>query len=246
MQPHILLIGISFKLDTFLESALSRQGYRVSRMANSVPNLLKVQQLRPDLIIIILPSQFDLKPCHYLSEVMKNTPIMLLGNNNIQDRVVSLNTCANDYLCIPFATEEFLARVRAKLRRISWRQLETEEVLVFANLRLDAQAYEVQRDNQLIELTTKEFDLLKCLMAYPQQVLTHQQILDQVWPDSLLKNDSNILHVYIRYLRQKLKPANDLIQTVRGVGYVLKERSTVSNLFEDASLLSHAQQQQIA
>lgn len=246
MKPQILLIGIQLKLATSLEKILLQQGYRVSRIASSVPNLLKVQQLRPDLIIMSLPSQFNLEPCRYFSQVMKDIPIMLLGNDNLQDQITSLNVCANDYLCIPFAIEEFLARVRAKLRRISWQRSETEEVFVFANLRLDAQAYEVHCGDQPVELTIKEFDLLKYLMAHPRQVLTQQQILDQVWPDISLKNNGNILHVYIRYLRQKLKPADDFIQTIRGVGYVLRERSGVSSLFEETSRSSLIQQQKTA
>ncbi|MEM9909135.1 MAG: response regulator transcription factor, partial [Cyanobacteria bacterium P01_D01_bin.44] len=229
-----------------LEKILFQQGYRVSQIANSIPNLLKVQQLRLDLIIMSLPDKSNLEPCCHLSRVMKDIPIMLLGSDSIQDRIVSLNACAHDYLPVPFAIEEFLARVRAKLRRVSWRKLEAGGVFVFADLRLDAQAYEVYRGDQPIELTSKEFDLLKYLMAHPQQVLTHQQILDKVWPNISLKNNSNILHVYIRYLRQKLKPADDLIQTIRGIGYVLKERSAGSNLLNETALPSFIQQKKTA
>lgn len=234
MKPHILLIAIQSQLAAVLESSLSQQGYWVSQIANSIPNLLRIQQLRPDLIIMTLPavSTSNLEPCRHLSRMMKNSPIMLIGSADTQERVASLNVYANDYLPVPFAIEEFLARVRAKLRRISWEKLETEEVFVFSDLRLDAQAYEVHRGEQPIELTAKEFDLLKYLMAHPQQVLTHQQILDNVWPHTSLKNNGNILHVYIRYLRRKLKPADDLIQTIRGVGYVLRDCSMASNLLE--------------
>ncbi|MEM8808597.1 MAG: response regulator transcription factor [Cyanobacteria bacterium P01_G01_bin.38] len=225
MKPHILLIGIQSQLATVLESSLSQQGYRVSQIANSISNPLRIQQLRPDLILMTLPAMgtSNLEPCRHLSRIMKNIPIMLIGSADAQERVASLNVFANDYLPVPFAIEEFLARVRAKLRRIGWEKSETEEVFVCADLRLDTQAYEVHRGNQPIKLTTKEFDLLKYLMAHPQQVLTHQQILDNVWPDTLLKSNGNVLHVYIRYLRRKLKPADDLIQTIRGVGYVLRD-----------------------
>ena len=246
MVSHILLIGIQLKLATPLEKILSQQGYCVSQITDSFPNLVEVQPLRPDLVIMSLPSKFSLEPCRYLSQAMKNIPVMLLGNDNMQNRIASLNLCANDYLCVPFAIEELLARVRAKLRRANWQKSDAGEVFACAELRLDVQTRQVYRGEQPISLTVKEFDLLTYLMAHSRQVLTHQQILDRVWPDNSLKNNGNILHVYIRCLRQKLKPADDLIQTIRGVGYVLKERSVVPNLFEETSMSSFVQKQKTA
>ncbi|NER84022.1 MAG: response regulator transcription factor [Leptolyngbya sp. SIO1D8] len=187
-----------------------------------------MQKLKPDLLIMDLQTAegLDLEPCRHLALTMKKTPIMLLGTASIQEQIDSLNVCANDYLSVPFSIEEFLARVRAKIRRVGWEK--TNEVFVFQDLWLDIGAHELYRDDQKIELTAKEFDLLKYFMAYPQQVLTHQQILDTVWPDSRLTNNTNILHVYIRYLRRKLKSAGQLIQTVRGVGYMLKGSEVVA------------------
>ncbi|NEQ48358.1 MAG: response regulator transcription factor [Leptolyngbya sp. SIOISBB] len=222
MQPHTLLINIHPTLATSLEKSLSEQGYRVSQMSEAVPEPMQVQQVRPDLLIMMLPEadSHDLAPCRLLFAAFNAIPIMLLGRHSHDDRVESLNVCANDYLPIPFAMEEFLARIRAKLRRVSWEQ--KDELLVFGDLQLDAQSREVYIDDRAIELTAKEFDLLRYLMSYPRQVMTHEQIVDEVWPDSLLTDESNIVQVYVRSLRQKLGDAKDWIQTVRGVGYVLK------------------------
>ena len=231
MQSHILLIGFAAELAASLEVTLSQQGYQVNQTTtNATADILKVQQLWPDLVLMNLSTanRSDLSPCRQLFSLLPNTPIMLLGNDDIQDQIASLNVCALDYLPIPFATEELLARIRAKLRRASWDT--QEEILFFADLRLDAQTREVSFGEQLIKLTTKEFDLLKYLMTNPQQVLTQQQILDEVWSDALLMNDSNIVQVYIRTLRQKMGAAKELIQTVRGVGYILKAPDAAAGL----------------
>ncbi len=226
MQPHILLINIQADLALSLETQLSEQGYRTSQMVE-VPNPVRVQQLRPDLLIMGLPedNNSDLAPCRRLSLSLNQIPIMLLGEDNHSDRIASLNVCANDYLPMPFSMEEFMARVRAKLRRVSWEK--ADELFMLADLRVDAQMREVYYDDRSIGLTTKEFDLLRYLISHPRQVMTVQQILDEVWPDSVLSDSRNIVQVYVRSLRQKLGDAADLLQTVRGVGYVLKDPSTV-------------------
>lgn len=231
MRSHILLTDIQTEIANFLKTKLHEQGYCVSQIENEKISPLNIQQLRPDLIVLNLTTteKTDFTSCRQLSLIVPKIPIILLGRNDIQDRVTGLNTCALDYLSTPFSIEEFLARIRAKLRRVYWEKL-AEEVFEFADLRLDAQTHEVYHGNQLIELTAKEFDLLKYLIARPQQVMTHQQILDEVWPDTSLTQHSNILHVYIRYLRRKLSAAGNMIQTVRGVGYTLKEDHSASYL----------------
>ena len=224
MQPHVLLIDIQTELAASLETHLSEHGCRVSQIVGQIPNPSQVQQLRPDLLIMTLPDSPNLAPCRRLSVFLDQVPIMLLGNDNHHDRVASLNVCANDYLPIPFAMEEFMARVRAKLRRIYWRK--TDELFVLGNLQVDARVREVHCDSNPVELTTKEFDLLRYLISHPRQVMTIQQILDEIWPDSALSDSKNIVQVYIRSLRQKLGNAANLLQTVRGVGYVLRESSS--------------------
>ncbi|MEM1255006.1 MAG: response regulator transcription factor [Cyanobacteria bacterium P01_H01_bin.21] len=227
MQPHVLLIDIQTELAPTLEAYLSQAGCRVSQIVGQIPNPFQVHQLRPDLLIMALPESPNLAPCRRLSVALNQIPIMLLGENNHDDRVASLNACANDYLPIPFAMEEFMARVRAKLRRIHWQK--TDELFIFSNLQVDARVREVHCDSDPVELTTKEFELLRYLISHPRQVMTVQQILDEVWPDSVLSDRKNIVQVYIRSLRQKLGNAANLLQTVRGVGYVLRESSTVAS-----------------
>ncbi|ESA38641.1 transcriptional regulator [Leptolyngbya sp. Heron Island J] len=226
MQPHILLINIRADLVRSLDTQLSAQGYRVSQLED-IPAPAVVQQLRPDLLVMVLPEDNNpnLAPCRRLSLSLNQIPIMLLGKDNHSDRIASLNVCANDYLPMPFAMEEFMARVRAKLRRISWKK--TDELFILANLHVDARVREVRYGEHAIDLTAKEFDLLRYLIAHPRQVMTVQQILDEIWPDSVLSDSRNIVQVYVGSLRRKLGNAADLLQTVRGVGYVLKDPATV-------------------
>ena len=190
-----------------------------------VPDPWQVQQLRPDLLIMVLPEENnpDLAPCRRLSISLNQIPIMLLGKDNHRDRIASLNVCANDYLSIPFSIEEFMARVRAKLRRVSWEK--TGELFILADLRVDVRVREVRYGNRAIGLTAKEFDLLRYLISHPRQVMTTQQILDEVWPNSVLSDSRNIVQVYVGSLRRKLGNAADLLKTVRGIGYVLKDPS---------------------
>ena len=222
MQPHILLVNIRADLVRSLETQLSEQGYHISQLED-IPDPVLVQQLRPDLLVMGLPedSNPNLAPCRRLSLSLNQIPIMLLGKDNHSDRIASLNVCANDYLLVPFSMEEFMARVRAKLRRISWKK--TDELFILANLRVDARVREVRYGERTIGLTAKEFDLLRYLIAHPRQVMTVQQILDEIWPDSVLSDSRNIVQVYVRSLRRKLGNAADLLQTVRGVGYVLRD-----------------------
>ena len=228
MHFHILLIGIKAEMSNCLTTSLQQQGYFVSCIARVDP--LAVQQLKPDLIILnpVTSDQTDFTPCRKLSLVMKKIPVVLIGEDNSRDKITGLSTCALDYLSIPFSMEEFLARIRARLRRVCWERV--ENVFEFEYLRLDTLTHEVHYKEQCIELTAKEFDLLQYLITHPRQVMTHQQILNEVWPDISSTKNINILHVYIRYLRRKLLSAGKMIQTVRGVGYTLKEQQPTSHL----------------
>ena len=147
--------------------------------------------------------------------------ILLTAKDEIRDRVEGLDAGADDYVVKPFSIEELMARVRAHLRH---NDPQEAEMLVFLDLTLDRKSRQVKRGSRLIDLTAKEFDLLDYLMMNPRQVLTRDRILAEVW-DYDFMGDSNIIEVYVRYLRLKLEAGgeNRLIQTVRGVGYVLRE-----------------------
>jgi DNA-binding response OmpR family regulator len=147
--------------------------------------------------------------------------ILLTARDEVSDRVTGLDAGADDYLVKPFSIEELLARVRAHLRRTQEVDL---DVLQFEDLSLNRRTREVFRGKRAIELTAKEFDLLDYLLSHPRQVYTRDQILERVWGYDF-RGDSNIIEVYVRYLRLKLEENNEkrLIHTVRSVGYVLRE-----------------------
>jgi two-component system response regulator MprA len=144
---------------------------------------------------------------------------MLSAKDTVQDRIKGLEVGADDYLVKPFDFGELLARVRAVLRR---RHAGLGEKLQVQDVVLDLTSREVLRAGRPVELSAREFELLRLLMMHPNQVLPRDRILDQVWGYNFF-GDANNLEVYIRYLRQKLSdPEHQLIQTVRGVGYRLK------------------------
>jgi DNA-binding response OmpR family regulator len=170
----------------------------------------------------MLPAISGVEICRRLRSTGNSLPIILLtAKDEVSDRVTGLDAGADDYVVKPFSIEELLARIRAHLRRT---QEIDEDVLFFTNLSLNRRTRQVHRDTRLIELTAKEFDLLEYLLSHPLQVLTREQILEKVWGYDFM-GDSNIIEVYIRYLRLKLEENNQqrLIQTVRSVGYVLRE-----------------------
>jgi two-component system response regulator MprA len=139
----------------------------------------------------------------------------------VADRVIGLDAGADDYMVKPFSFDELLARIRALLRRA---QPQTAEVLKFADLTLDTGTHQAFRNERAIDLTAKEYELLELFMRHPRQVLTREVIFDRVWNYNF-GGESNIIEVYVRYLRQKLEASSEprLLHTVRGVGYVLRE-----------------------
>jgi two-component system response regulator MprA len=178
---------------------------------------------RPDLVVldVMLPGLDGVEVCRRLRADGDVPILMLTARDATADRVRGLDSGADDYLAKPFAYEEFLARVRALLRRSGPK---TNAVLRYADLALDADAHEVRRGGRSIALTAQEFELLRLFLRHPRQVLSRDQILEAAWgydSDAV----SNVVDVYVGYLRQKLEAAGEprLLQTVRGVGYVLRE-----------------------
>ncbi|MGF1481134.1 MAG: response regulator transcription factor [Cyanophyceae cyanobacterium] len=223
-MTNILVVEDEAKLARFIELELKYEGYQVAVAPDGLAGLAAARETQPDLILLdwMLPGISGTEICRRLRETGDRVPIVLLtAKDEISDRVAGLDAGADDYLVKPFSIEELLARVRAHLRRT---QEEDPNALQFADLRLNRSTREVYRGDRLIELTAKEFDLLEYLLFHPRQVLTRDQILETVWGYDFM-GDSNIIEVYIRYLRLKLEAQSEkrLIQTVRGVGYVLKE-----------------------
>lgn len=224
MKAHILVVEDEAKLAQFIKMELEFEDYQVTHAPDGFAGLSAAREIQPDLILLdwMLPGISGPEICRRLRQTGDKVPIIILtAKDEVSDRVTGLDAGADDYVVKPFSIEELLARVRASLRRD--REEETD-LIQFSNLTLNRSTREVFRDQRSIELTAKEFDLLEYLLSHPRQVLTRDQILERVWGYDFM-GDSNIIEVYIRYLRLKLEEQQEqrLIQTVRGVGYVLRE-----------------------
>ncbi|NEP16705.1 MAG: response regulator transcription factor [Leptolyngbya sp. SIO4C1] len=224
MSSRILVIEDEDKLAKFVQMELSYEGYEVSVANDGLSGLMAARDQSPDLVLLdwMMPGLSGVEVCRRLRQTGAKMPIILLtAKDDIADRVAGLDAGADDYVVKPFSIEELLARVRAHLRR---NEPQDAEMRQFETLTLNRKTREVFRGERGIELTAKEFDLLDYLMAHPKQVLTRDQILEKVWGYDFM-GDSNIIEVYIRYLRLKLEAEDEkrLIQTVRGVGYVLRD-----------------------
>ncbi|OWY63781.1 DNA-binding response regulator [cyanobacterium TDX16] len=224
MTAHILLVEDEVKLARFLELELSSEGYRVSVAHDGMAGLTLARETSFELAILdwMLPGLTGVELCRRLRATGNKIPVILLtARDEVGDRVAGLDAGADDYVVKPFSIEELLARIRAHLRRNSEPDL---DLMQFEDLSLNRRTREVLRGQRAIELTVKEFDLLEYLLSHPRQVFTRDQILEKVWGYDFV-GDSNVIEVYIRYLRLKLEENNEkrLLHTVRGVGYVLRE-----------------------
>ena len=221
---RILVIDDDPKIRSVVRRGLVYEGYRVTEAGSGEEGLDKARDHTPDLVVldVMLPGIDGLEVCRRLRDAGDEVAILMLtARDEVKDRVEGLETGADDYLVKPFSFEELLARVRALLRR---RPTQSGEKLRFVDLELDVDAREASRAGRSISLTTTEFNLLLLLLRHPRKVLTRDVIMDRVWSYDF-GGESNVLEVYIRYLRNKLEAGGEqrLIHTVRGSGYVLKE-----------------------
>lgn len=232
MSSRILVVDDDPKITSFLRRGLVLEGYDVTVCNSGIDALRLVAEQVPDLIIldIMMPGVDGLEVCRRIRHAGEAVPIMMLtARDTVADRVKGLDTGADDYLVKPFALEELTARVRALLRRNkAGAPAEEPEarpgVLRYADLELDTASREAKRGGRPVELTAKEFELLALFLNHPRQVLTRDKLMEKVWGYDYT-GESNVLEVYVGYLRQKLEAGGEprVIQTVRGVGYVLKE-----------------------
>jgi two-component system response regulator MprA len=224
MKERILIIEDDEAILKVLRRVLSYEGYQVDTALDGQSGLNMVREIVPDVIILdwMLPGMDGLEVCRRLRAASNMPILMLTAKDTIQDRVQGLDAGADDYLVKPFELDELLARIRALLRRT---QTERAQVLTFADLVLDISTRQASRKGRIISLTAKEYELLELFMRHPRQVLTREMIFDRVWGYDF-GGESNVLDVYIRYLRQKLEEAGEarLLHTARGVGYVLREQ----------------------
>jgi DNA-binding response OmpR family regulator len=224
MSAHILIADDEVNLARLVEMELSLEGYTVTVANDGLTGLTKAREINPDLLILdwMMPGMTGVEICRRLRATGNKAPVILLtAKEDVGDRVAGLDAGADDYVIKPFKIEELLARVRAHLRRT---QEDNPDLLQFSDLSLNRKTREVFRSGRAIELTAKEFELLDYLLMHPRQVITRDQILEKVWGYDFM-GDSNIIEVYVRYLRLKLEEHQEkrLIQTIRGVGYVLRD-----------------------
>ncbi len=221
---RILVVDDDPKIRAVVRRGLAYEGYRVVEAGSGEEGLERAREHLPQLVVldVMLPGIDGLEVTRRLRASGDETAILMLtARDEVRDRVAGLETGADDYLVKPFSFEELLARVHALLRR---RAAPAGEILRFADLELDVDAREARRAQRTIELTTTEYNLLLLFMRHPRKVLTRDVIMEHVWSYDF-EGESNVLEVYVRYLRSKLEAAGDprLIHTVRGAGYVLKE-----------------------
>ncbi|MGO8949887.1 MAG: response regulator transcription factor [Ktedonobacterales bacterium] len=225
MKAHILIVDDDQHITGVLRRALAYEGYGVEVATRGDEALHKVIEHPPELIVldIMLPGIDGLEVCRRLRASGNHVPILMLtAKDSIPDRVSGLDEGADDYLVKPMELEELLARVRALLRR---RNPEQAEVLRFADVELDTGTRMARRGEREISLSTTEYELLALFMRRPRQVLTRDIIMERVWGYDF-EGESNVLEVYVGYLRNKLEADGEprILHTIRGAGYVLREK----------------------
>jgi DNA-binding response OmpR family regulator len=225
-RKSVLLIEDEKSLARFIELELEHEGFDVTTVYDGREGLEKALNHHWDFIIldVMLPQLNGFEICRRV-RYAKTTPILILtARDSVLDRVSGLDSGADDYVPKPFAIEELLARIRSIFRRTETHQPQNNPVIRFKHITVDTEARVVTVDNETVNLTKTEYELLLVFLRNVNRVLSREVLLDQVWGyDTPV--ETNIVDVYVRYLRNKLKsPVEDsMIETVRGVGYVMRE-----------------------
>ncbi|APT49277.1 MULTISPECIES: response regulator transcription factor [Bacillus] len=225
-KGKILVVEDEKKIARVLSLELEYEGYEVTVKETGMDGLQALEEDSFDLVLldVMLPELSGLEVLRRVRKTNTATPIILItARGSVPDKVSGLDLGANDYITKPFDIEELLARIRAQLRLNIYAQEEKETELSIADLTVNEKTREIQRAGQMLELTPREYDLLVHLLNHQQQVLTRDQLLTAVWGFDYF-GDTNVVDVYIRYLRKKIDYPfeKQLIHTVRGVGYVMK------------------------
>jgi two-component system response regulator MprA len=226
-KPRVLVVDDDRAVRDSLRRSLEFNGYEVVLAGDGAEGLVAVGAQHPDVVVIdvMMPRLDGIETTRALRAAGNDVPVLVLtARDAVGDRVEGLDAGADDYLTKPFALEELLARLRALLRRVVPEEGADGEVLTFADLTMDVASRDVSRGGRAIELTRTEFTLLEMFLRRPRRVLDRSFILEEVWGYDF-PTSANSLEVYVGYLRRKTEAEGEprLIQTVRGVGYVLKE-----------------------
>lgn len=233
MTYKILIIEDEENIARVLQLELEFEGYEAEVALTGTKGLIKYREGSFDLILLdlMLPEMHGLDVLKRIRATEQVTPVILLtAKSEVEDKVKGLDLGANDYVTKPFEIDELLARIRNFIRFSKVKNSKSlagatdDHLLSYGHLSIHEQTREVLYFDKSIDLTPREYDLLHYLLKHAKQVLTREQILEAVWGFDYY-GDTNVVDVYIRYIRQKLEPANStaIIKTVRGVGYVLKE-----------------------
>jgi two-component system response regulator MprA len=226
-KPRVLVVDDDRAVRDSLRRSLEFNGYEVALASDGAEGLVAIGSQHPDVVVIdvMMPRLDGIETTRALRAAGNDVPVLVLtARDAVGDRVEGLDAGADDYLTKPFALEELLARLRALLRRVVPDDEADGEVLTFADLTMDVSSRDVARGGRPIELTRTEFTLLEMFLRRPRRVLDRSFILEEVWGYDF-PTSANSLEVYVGYLRRKTEAEGEprLIQTVRGVGYVLKE-----------------------
>lgn len=220
----ILLVEDEKQMAMFIEMELTHEGYEVDIAYDGREALNKVDNTDYNLILldIMIPNLNGIEVCRRIRQFSNLPIIMLTAKSDIPDKVLGLDVGANDYLTKPFAIEELLARIRVYERNIILKS--NNETLKVKDIVLDNKTHQVWRAGKLVELTKKEYNLLEMMLINKNIVLTREQLIEEVWGYDYV-GDTNVVDVFIRYLRSKIDDGfeDKLITTIRGVGYVIKE-----------------------
>jgi two-component system, OmpR family, response regulator MprA len=218
----ILVVDDDPSIRSVVSRGLRFEGYAVFVAADGLEALRIAREQPLDMVVldVMLPNLDGLEVCRRLRRGTNIPILMLTARDAVPDRIAGLDSGADDYLIKPFDFDELVARIRAQLRRT---QPQRDEVLVFADLRLDLATREAYRSERRVELTTREYELLLFLLRHPRQVLTRDQMLNAIWSNADV--DSNAIEVHIGRLRDKLEAGGEsrLIRTIRGAGYALRD-----------------------
>lgn len=227
-MAKILIIEDEKKIARFVELELKHEGYEVEIAGNGKDGLEKIHNCGADLVVldVMLPELSGIEVCKQAREAGLTLPIiMLTAKDDVMDKVTGLDNGADDYMTKPFAIEELLARIRVALnRQKKITEKKEEKILCFGKLRMDTNRHEVFYGEEEISFTKKEFDLLKYLLQNKNTAVSREELLNNVWEYDYY-GDTNVIDVYVRYIRQKVDDrfGIKMVNTVRGVGYIIKD-----------------------
>lgn len=225
-MSKILIVEDEARIARFIELELQHEGYEVKTAGDGVNGLQAAQSWQPDLLVLdlMLPGLSGIEVCRRLraADTSSSLPILMLtAKDDVSDKVMGLDMGADDYMTKPFAIEELLARIRMLLKRRAQGDAKAPQKITEGDITLDPGARSVSFAGKPLQLTKTEFDLLECMMRSKGRVLTRDELLEKVWGWAY-DGDTNVVDVYVRYLRQKLDEPFHVktIHTIRGVGYL--------------------------